>query len=268
MKKYFVLVTLVILSASCSKKIHSSQATGENAASGAIRVMSYNVRHCSPPSTGLIDVAGTAAVIKSQNPDLVALQEIDVNTKRSGQVNEAEELAKILDMHFYFGKTIDYDGGAYGIAILSKYPITQQKFYRLPTDSSTKGEPRGFITVKVALPNGKNIRFGSTHLDAQRLPVNRDLQIQEIIRIAASDKLPFLFAGDLNSVAGSNVITQLDQHFTRTCQSCGFTIPASKPNKTIDFISFSKSSDFKVISHEVVPENHASDHLGILAVLQ
>lgn len=268
MKKYFAALALVILSASCSKKIHAIQAATDGRIAGTIRVMSYNVRHCSPPSTGLIDIAGTAAVIKSQNPDLVALQEIDVYTKRSGSVNEAEALAKMLGMYFYFGKTIDYDGGAYGIAILSKYPISQSKFYRLPTDSSTKGEPRGFITIKVTLPNGKNIRFGCTHLDAQRLATNRQLQIKEIIRIGASEKLPFLFAGDLNATPGSDVINQLDQHFTRTCQSCGFTIPANRPDKTIDFISFSPSSNFKVITHEVVPENHASDHLGVLAVLQ
>lgn len=269
MKKYLLFAAIIIASASCSQKTHPAKsATAENGASNTIRVMSYNVRHCSPPSTGLIDINATAAAIKGQNPDLVALQEIDVNTGRSGPINEAEELAKKLNMNFYFGKTIDYDGGAYGIAILSKYPISESKFFRLPTDTSTKGEPRGFITVKVSLPGGKTIRFGSTHLDAQKLPVNRELQIKEIIRLASSEKLPFLFAGDLNSVPESSVITQLDQHFTRTCQSCGFTIPASKPNKTIDFISFSKSSAFKIISHEVVPENYASDHLGILAVLK
>jgi endonuclease/exonuclease/phosphatase family metal-dependent hydrolase len=101
----------------------------------------------------------------------------------------------------------------------------------LLTDTNTKGEPRGFITVKVALPGGKSIRFGSTHLDAQRLPVNRELQIKEIIRIGESEKLPFLFAGDLNSTPESSVIKQLDQYFTRTCQSCGLPSRQASPIK-------------------------------------
>lgn len=269
MKKYLLFAAIIITASSCSNKLHpSGSVTNSDNLLPPLRVMSYNVRHCSPPSTGLIDINATAAAIKNQHPDIVALQEIDVNTKRSGPFNEAEEIAKKLNMNFYFGRTIDYDGGEYGIAILSKYPISESKTFRLPTDTSTKGEPRALITIKVKLPDGKTIRFGCTHLDAQRLPVNRELQIKEIIRISASEKSPFILAGDLNSTPESSVISELDQHFTRTCQPCKPTIPTPNPNKTIDFISFTKASNFKVISQEVIPEAYASDHFPILAILQ
>ncbi len=240
-----------------------------DSAPSAIRVMSYNVHHCNPPSKpGLIDIDAIAAAIKLQNPDLVALQEIDVNTKRSGPYNQAGELAKKLGMNFFFGKGIDFEGGEYGVAILSRYPVSEGKVFRLPTVSSTKGEPRVLTTVKVSLPGGKMIRFGSTHLDAQNAHTNRELQIKEINRISSGETLPFILAGDLNATPESGVIAELDKQFTRTCKVCEPTIPVINPTKAIDFISFLPASGFKVISHEVVPERYASDHLPVIAVLQ
>jgi endonuclease/exonuclease/phosphatase family metal-dependent hydrolase len=267
MKTNLFLTFIIILASSCAA--HKSGVTvAKTESAGTIRVMSYNVRHCSPPVTGLIDIDGTAAAIKKQNPDIVALQEIDVNTGRDGKIDEAAELGKKTGMEVYFGKAIDHDGGEYGVAILSKYPITNAVVHKLPTLESTKGEHRVLLTAEIHLPGGKSIVFGSTHLDAQGPPTNRDLQIQEIINITKTIKLPFILAGDLNAQPGTNVINQLDQHFTRSCQTCGFTIPADKPNKTIDYISFTPAADFKVISHEVIVEPKVSDHAPILAVLK
>jgi endonuclease/exonuclease/phosphatase family metal-dependent hydrolase len=265
MIRLFRLLVIISIISSCSIKTQPEKTKKQ---SGQIRVMSYNVHHCNPPSKpGLIDIDAIAAAIKNQDPDLVALQEIDVNTGRSGQYNQAEELAKRLNMKFFFGKAIDYDGGDYGVAILSKYPIKESQVYHLPTNTETKGEPRVLATVRVTLP-GRDIRFGCTHLDAQKLPTNRELQIKEINRISANEKLSFIIAGDFNATPESSVIRQLDDKFTRTCQSCEPTIPEVNPKKTIDFIGFLPASGFKVISHKVVPEHYASDHLPVIAVLQ
>jgi endonuclease/exonuclease/phosphatase family metal-dependent hydrolase len=268
MKRYLFLTFIIILAAACSvhkSEVYVAKSGGEG---GTIRIMSYNVRHCSPPATGLIDIDGTAAAIKKQNPDIVALQEIDVNTARSGNINEAVELGKKTGMDVYFGKAIDYGGGEYGVAILSKYNLINPTVHKLPTLESTKGEYRVLLTADIHLPGDKTIMFGTTHLDAQGPSTNRDLQIQEIINITKAIKLPFILAGDLNAQPGTNVINQLDQHFTRSCQACGFTIPADKPNKTIDYIAFTPTSAFKVISHEVIVEPKVSDHAPILSVLK
>lgn len=271
MKTLLVLAAISIISVSCSRKIQpAGTLVHENKSyNNTIRVMCYNVHHCNPPSKpGVIDIDAVAIAIQDQNPDLVALQEIDVNTGRSGRFNQAEELARKLNMKFFFGKAIDHDGGDYGVAILSKYPVSEPRVFRLPTEAGTNGEPRVLTTVKVMLPEGKSIRFGSTHLDAQKEPVNRELQIKEINRISAGEVLPFILAGDFNAAPGSGVINHLDQRFMRTCQSCEPTVPVNNPSKTIDFISFSPALNFKVISHAVVPEHYASDHLPVIAVLQ
>lgn len=214
-------------------------------------------------------MAAIVNTIRKQKPDLVALQEVDVRTERSGNVHQAEEIAKRLGMHFFFGKAIDHQGGEYGVALLSRYPLSETVVHRLPTKAETKGEPRVLATAKVTLPDGTSLRFGSTHLDAQRDSVNRELQIREIVKIASGEPLPFLLAGDFNATPGSGTVNLLDQAFTRTCQQCAPTIPVLKPTKAIDFIAYRHpAGKFLVSSHTVVPETYASDHLPVVAVIR
>ncbi|MGE9313253.1 endonuclease/exonuclease/phosphatase family protein [Niabella sp. CJ426] len=233
-----------------------------------IKVMSYNIHHCNPPSRpGIIDLEAIANTIKKQDPDIVALQEVDINTARSGKVNQAAQLALKTGLKsFYFAKAIDHEGGDYGVAILSKYPLDDINTYRLPMDSATKAEPRVLAVAIATLPGGKKIRIASTHLDAQKEPVNRLLQIKAIDSIAASESLPFIIAGDFNAEESSEVIKTLDRGFTRTCSSCAPTIPVINPKKAIDFIAYKPEELLKVKSHQVVNETYASDHLPVVAV--
>lgn len=267
MKQIIILFSLIFFNIACSNKnlIHTSK----NEQEIDIRVMAYNVHHCNPPGKpNVIDIDGIAAVINQEKPDLVALQEIDVNTIRSGKFNQAEELAKRTGMKFFFGKGIDYEGGEYGVAILSKYELSEPKVNKLPTLAGTKGEPRTLTTAIITLPTGHTLRFGSTHLDAQKANTNRELQIKEIIEIASSENLPFIIAGDFNAAPGSTVINVLDSKFTRTCQQCEPTIPIVNPNKTIDFIAFTPPTKFRVISTKVINGIDASDHLPVVAELK
>lgn len=259
-----LLLSLFIISCSGEKQLSHTNNTN------TIKVMAYNVHHCNPPSksaTGEIDIDTIVGVIQKQNPDLVALQEIDDHTSRSGAFNEAEEIAKKLNMYYYFGKAIDYAGGGYGVAILSKFPLSDMQTIALPSAEGFKGETRVLALANIALPNGKTIRFGSTHLEVSSA-ANRDLQINEINKVATSENIPFIIGGDFNSAEGSPVIQALDKVFTRTCYQCAPTIPVDRPTKAIDFIAFTKTAPFKVISHQVIPERYASDHLPVVAVLE
>ncbi|MEJ5960641.1 endonuclease/exonuclease/phosphatase family protein [Pedobacter immunditicola] len=264
----FFLMSMTML-ISCAEKLTSTGKKSDNDIAQNLRVLCYNIHHCNPPSvTGKIDLDAIAAVIKAQNPDLVALQEVDVNTIRSGKINQASLLAEKLKMNFFFAKAIDHEGGDYGVAILSKYPLSENEIHRLSTQAGTKGEPRVLATALVTLPGGKKIRFGSTHLDAQKNDANRLLQVKELNEIAKREKLPFIIAGDLNSMPGSAPINLFDEQFIRTCENCEFTIPVINPSRAIDFVGFNKTDNFEVISHQVIPERYASDHLPILSVLR
>ncbi|RDC54405.1 endonuclease/exonuclease/phosphatase [Pedobacter chinensis] len=265
-KSMYYLLLLALSIVACSPKIMAVKRDDNT-----IRVLSYNIHHANPPSKakeGLIDIDAIVKVIERQSPELVALQEVDVNTKRSGNINEAVVLASRLKMNFYFFKAIDHDGGDYGVAILSRYPLSDPQTYKLPSNKDPKAEPRVIGVAAATLADGRKIRFASTHLDAQREEENRIMQIQEINRLTKDETLPFIIAGDLNAGAGSETLKIFDQQFSRTCSDCGFTIPVINPKHTIDYIAFKKDNNFSVIEHQVINETYASDHLPVLAVLQ
>ena len=261
----YISLTFICINFSCTNK----GVPAKSSSVSTLRVMTYNVHHCNPPSKpGLIDIDAIARVIKNESPDLVALQEIDVNVGRSGKINQAAQIAiKSGYPSFYFAKAIDYDGGEYGVMILSKYPLSEMVTHKLPTQESTNGEHRVLALTTVNLPGGKKIKFGSTHLDAQRENTNRLLQVKEISRITGSEQLPVIIGGDFNAVENSEVMQLLVQQFKRSCTHCAPTIPVINPDKTIDFIVFKPKSSFSVLAHKVVQESYASDHLPVVANL-
>src|SRR5690348_2217023 len=107
MKSSLKILSTLLLCA-CSFQTFAGSTTGDT-----LRIMTYNIHHCNPPTkskTGEIEVDAIARVINSRHPDLVALQEVDVNTKRSGGIDQAAQLAAKTGMHAYFGKAIDHDG--------------------------------------------------------------------------------------------------------------------------------------------------------------
>lgn len=263
--RYIALILIVFAAASWTRR--SVPAVPGN---NIIKVMTYNTHHCNPPDKrGIIDAAAIAAVIKKEQPDIVALQEIDVNTRRDGHINEAAEIASKADYpSFYFAKTIDLEGGQYGIMILSKFPLAEMATYKLPTNETIGGEHRVLATAAVQLPGGKIIEFGCTHLDAEH-DENRLLQIKEISRIAARSKYPFIIAGDFNSGEDSKVINILDQSFTRTCTRCKPTLhEEGYSDVPIDFIAYKPGNNFTVRTHAVLQNVSASDHYPVTAVLK
>ncbi|MFT3902706.1 MAG: endonuclease/exonuclease/phosphatase family protein [Niabella sp.] len=232
-----------------------------------IRILTYNVHHCNPPSKpGLIDINAVANVINRVKPDVVTLQEIDVHTGRSGKdVDEAQALAKKTGMYAFFLKNIDYDGGAYGIAILSKSKWIDTATLHLPMDAASGGEPRGLATVILKMKRGRRVVIACTHLDLK--PQNRILQINAIEQFVKKSAYPVIIGGDFNALPGSDVINHLDGFMQRTCNQCPYTIPETHPNRTIDFIAFTPGK-FKIQHHEVMSEPYASDHLPVFADLK
>lgn len=260
MKTRVALFFLLVLLVHCG-------VTKQNTASGELSVMTYNIHHANPPSKpGLIDIDAIAAVINKQRPGIVMLQEVDVNTGRS-KLNEAAVLAQKTKMNFYFAKAIDHDGGDYGVAILSRYSLSNGKTHKLPTLAGTNGEPRVLAMANISI-DGKQLTIACTHLDHLGNDTNRVLQVNTIMQILKDEKNPVILAGDLNARPGSTVINMLDKDFTRTClQNCAFTIPQDNPTTEIDFIAFKPHSAFSVKSHQVIDEKYASDHLPVMAKL-
>ena len=235
-----------------------------------LKIMTYNIHHANPPSRerdSTIDLKAVAAVINAAHPDLVALQEIDVNNARAGMdLNEAKELARLTGMSYFFSRAIWYRGGAYGDAVLSRYPVKDTIRYELPIEAGTKAETRVLCVVKVQLPGGKQILFGSTHLDQHRDESNRLLQARTIAGIVKSFTLPCIIGGDFNADPESQTLNLLDSALTRSCRSdCPLTIPTERPVKTIDYILYSPVAGFESLGVRSIHETYASDHLPVVA---
>lgn len=258
------LAVLVTLFWACSPKI-GTKAKEQDGSS--LKVMSYNIHHANPPSkAGLIDLDAIAAVINRESPDLVGLQEVDRLTKRCGNVDQAKILAEKTGLHYQFFKAIDHDGGEYGVAILSKYPIVSSSKIALP--QVMKGEARTMAAAEIVLPNQMKITFANTHLDAQRPDSNRVVQMKEILTNLASKKDATILVGDLNCEPNKEPIVLLDKVFKRSCLiNCEPTIPQDKPVNMIDYIAL-RNANWQVKEYRVIPETYASDHRPVVAVYQ
>lgn len=233
-----------------------------------IKVMTYNIHHGNPPERpGVIDLPAIAAVIKQHAPDLVALQEVDKVTKRTGQVDQLKQLAELTGMYYFFSKGIDFEGGEYGVGILSKYPINSSNRYPLPSKAGIEAEARSLAVIHVTLPNGEGLYFACTHLDLNN--EHRMLQIKEINNLIGRKKADVILAGDLNLTSSTPAMKLLEQYFTRSCtENCAPTIPQDDPKEEIDFILLKKGTKIKVISHQVFSNIDASDHLPVMAIYQ
>lgn len=234
-----------------------------------LKILTYNIHHANPPSKPeFIDLIAIAKVINKKKPDLVALQEVDVNNRRSGaELDQAKELGRLTGMHHFFVKGIDYEGGAYGIAVLSKFPILNVDSLRLPMAEGSGGEPRVLAVVTVEPEKGKPVSFACTHLDLKEQ--NRILQSAAISDKLNQYKHPVILCGDFNAKPGSDVIDYFDQYFSRTKVegAAAFTIPEKNPDREIDFVMYKPKAAFKQKKHLVIQEPYASDHLPVYVEL-
>jgi endonuclease/exonuclease/phosphatase family metal-dependent hydrolase len=228
-----------------------------------LRIMSYNIHHANPPSKpGFIDLDAIARVINDAKADIVALQEVETGVNRSGRVDEAKMLAEKTGLHYQFFKAIDHDGGDYGIAILSRYKMQDVKLVPLPQKITAEKRILGYATIRVGK---QKFILANTHLDATKIHDNRVVQMEGILKEFEKSTLPVILCGDLNSVAGTEVINLLDQQFKRTCtEDCPGTIPHDNPRRTIDFIA-TKDIKWQLLKYEVIPESYASDHRPVMA---
>jgi endonuclease/exonuclease/phosphatase family metal-dependent hydrolase len=232
-----------------------------------LRVLSYNIHHAEGVDRKL-DLDRIAGVITNVDPDLVALQEVDQNVKRTKSVDQPAELARLTKMNVVFGANIDLQGGQYGNAILSQFPIERHQNHLLP--NLDQGEQRGVLEAEFRTPeSNETITLLATHLDHRRDHRERIASAIAINQLVArnSDR-PALLAGDLNAVFKSQTLAQIRTSWASVNLTPLPTIPVGQPAKQIDFILFRPESRWKTIEVKVIDESVASDHRAILAVLE
>jgi endonuclease/exonuclease/phosphatase family metal-dependent hydrolase len=237
------------------------------AAAPRLRVLSYNIHH-GEGIDGKLDLERIARVIRACEPDLVALQEVDRNATRSGSVDQPAELARLTQLHVVFGANIPLQGGQYGNAVLSRFPIRRHANHSLPCLEN--GEQRGVLEAEIDVPGfDAPLLFLATHLDHRPNDAERKVSATAIGELASKHAhRPIVLAGDLNAVPDSDVLKEFARHWTPTNKTALPTIPVKTPERQIDFVLFRPQSRWTVIETTVLSEAVASDHRPILAVLE
>src|SRR5690606_3547279 len=153
-----------------------------------VRVMTWNI-HAGQDLDRASNLERVAAFIDSVGADVVLLQEVDRNTARSQRVDQPAVLARLTGMHVEFARALDFDGGEYGIAILSRnVPVAVEvvplEIVRAPELAERYYEPR--TALHIALRFGDDtLHVVHTHVDQQPDPVVRPLQLIELMAYVA-----------------------------------------------------------------------------------
>lgn len=218
-----------------------------------MRVASYNIRH-GEGMDGKLDYLRIADVLKKLNPDVVAVEEVDSMTRRTNHTYSLGEIASHMRYHESYAPAIDYEGGKYGIGILSRVRPIRTSQYTLPG----RDEARTLLVAEF-----DNYVFACTHLS---LAADERMEsLKTIEKVAAKYDKPFIIAGDWNDHPDSPFIKALKQNF-QICSRLAPSYPADKPNECLDYIAVYNTGKSVVAKHSrVVDEPVASDHRPIFA---
>ena len=234
-----------------------------------VTLLTYNIHH-GRGADGVIDLERQAAVILATGADLVALQEVDVGTGRAGGVDQATELARLTGMHHAFAEAMPYDGGSYGEALLSRWPLDAAATWPLP--ASPGHEPRAAVVARVTPPGHAGpLRVVGTHLDHTADDADRLAQVTALLghlaRATPAD-LPTVLLGDLNARPDSAPMARLlGAGWTPADGALGPTYPAVGPDRKIDWILAAPGPVGGTLTDaEVLVEPLASDHAPLRAV--
>ena len=163
--------------------------TSESSEPVLIKVATYNIFHAG--KSRLDDIADN---LKQVEADIVGLQEVDEMTSRSRGASQVKLIAEKAGYNYYkFIKSIDFQGGGYGTAILSKYPIISFKNYQLESgNEETRTVGHALIDV-----DGRKINYFNTHLSFEALSL-RTAQFDFIAK-KASNCNEYIITGDFNT---------------------------------------------------------------------
>jgi endonuclease/exonuclease/phosphatase family metal-dependent hydrolase len=230
-----------------------------------IRVLTYNIHHAEG-TDGKIDLERVAVVIKGVKPDVAAIQEVDQATARTARADMPAELRRLTGLEAVFARNIDFEGGGYGTAVLTRLPIKGNELHRLP--SHYKGEQRGVHVVELGAGDD-TVVFFSTHLDYRPEDHERLASAEKIRALMRpfGDK-PMILAGDLNANPDSKVLAEFERDWKRANAKVVATYPSEAPAKQIDYILLRPADKWRTVEAGVLDEPVASDHRPFFAVLE
>ena len=249
---------LVLAFGTGGRVAHGSQSETQE----TLRVVAYNIHH-GEGMDEVLDLERIAALINDLEPDLVALQEVDREVERTGFVDQAAVLAELTGMTHAFGQFMPYQGGDYGMAVLSRWPIVAATNHRLPDGD----EPRSALGVRVRSPvSDRELEFVGIHL--YRTAEERLAQARELAQVYADQDVPVILAGDFNSLPESEVIAFLAESWSFIDKGEDrLTFPSTGPEREIDFVALNPGPAFRIVAQRLIDEAVVSDHRPLFVEL-
>lgn len=228
----------------------------------SLRVMSMNIKEGAEYASHKVEPY--AALINEYAPDVVCLQEVDYMTKRNGNKDFLNELAAATGMFPFWSQSFIYQGGGFGVAILSKYPF--MKAEKIITDLRNEGarEPRSTAWIYINLPEGATVRVATTHLalETPELTIRNIADVNK--KMFVQDKrTPSLLIGDFNAREDSDQIKYAKNTWQEIGEGTGFTIPSDKPNRKLDYV-MGYPKKWKSTKYEIIARPDLSDHCFVM----
>lgn len=224
-----------------------------------LRIMSYNIRN-GRGMDNKVDYPRIAEVIRKNAPDVVALQELDCRTSRSQGVDVLSEIATILGMYPTYGAAIDFQGGKYGVGILSKEKPIRVETTPLPG----REERRALLCVEL-----ENYVVFCSHWSLTEEDRNSTVAI--ITNKKKQYTKPVFLCGDFNAHSEEDSILSLKKDWAILSADAP-TFPANSPDERIDYICATDPNNAiseetwqkSVLASSVVNAPNESDHRPIL----
>jgi endonuclease/exonuclease/phosphatase family metal-dependent hydrolase len=234
------------------------------------RVVTYNVHRCVGVDRKL-DVGRVAGVLAALEPDIVALQELDVGRARTGGVDQAHEIAKRLDMACHFNAAMRVEEEQYGDAILTSFPERLVKAGALPgLNPALRLEPRGALWVAMDV-EAAEVQVINAHLGLA--PREQQLQARALAGHgwagAPRCRAPAILLGDFNATRASVVYRTLSTRFADARRLAPgrkptATFPSRLPFLRIDHVFVSEGLRVSDVHVPFTPAARvASDHLPL-----
>lgn len=276
-----LLVALPLLLA-CTGQRSAAPVARSEADDRVVRVLVWNV-HAGADAAGVPNLERVAARIRAERADVVLLQELDRGATRSAGVDQPATLARLTGLAVAFGKSLDFQGGDYGIGVLARWPIETSVVVPLVVDppqarSGGLTTPRVALVTRLRSPHGTLVLVNS-HIDAQRDDRWRRQEaaqlaalVDSLVRHEGSTGATVLLGGDMNSEPASvtQALLRGDAGERRDAwTACGGapddstarTYPAAAPVKRIDYLYLTGRASCRAAR---VLEDQASDHRALL----
>jgi len=203
------------------------------------------------------DMDKLSQIILDANVDIALIREIDKNTTRSGSTSDWPAILaqKLPGYQYVFVPSIlAYQGGQYGMAVYTKYAMSNVQLYRLVAKGTSQADntERGpFATMDLDI-NGKKLKLATVHTNTDG--PTRATQLGEMIEILGDDDgKPSVLVGNMNANpnGGDSYAALSGIGFGPVCTTCQPNFSVSNPASWSDMTLYRPSGRFSVVSHVV-----------------